>query len=82
MLLSTGKDQKIQLNYVKLYAKILLNGSWLVEKGLFEHKRTLDFILLTFVHAKLTKFKPAFVQTCDKFHQYSTKDFLNSNFQF
>ncbi len=73
---STGKYQKIQLNSIKLYVKLLLNMSWLVEKGAFEHKCVLDFISLTFVHAKWTKSKPTFVQTFNKVWPYFTKVFL------
>jgi hypothetical protein len=36
------------------------------KKGLFEHKLTLGFILLTFVDAKWTKFKLTFTRTFKK----------------
>ncbi len=46
--------------------KTLFNVSsiWMPgRKGLFEHKLTLDFILLTFIHAKWTKFKTTSIRT-------------------
>jgi len=36
--------------------------SWFDEKGLFEHKCTLAFMLLAFIYAKWTKSMPTFVQ--------------------
>jgi hypothetical protein len=48
---------------------IVLAPGLLAEKGGFEQKGTLDFTLLTFLHAKRTKFKRAFVQTFNKVWQ-------------
>ncbi len=42
-----------------------LTPCW-VKKGLFEYKSALALILLTFLHTKLMKFKPTFVQTFNK----------------
>ncbi len=71
----TLKDQNILLNFAKLSPNILLNMSWLVGKGPFEHKWTLDFILLTLVHAKWSKFKPTFAHTFNKVWRKITKVF-------
>ncbi len=81
VLAFTEKDQRILLlNSAKLSTKFLLHMSWLVEKGLFEHKWTLDFISFTFVCANWIKFRTTFVQTFLEFWPLIAIDFLNSNF--
>jgi len=43
-----------------------------MKKWLLEHKCTLAFISLTFVHAKWMKSKPTFVQTFNEAWQYKS----------
>ncbi len=69
VLLNTVKDslamQKTE-RFGHTVFKNFIKNVLLEEKGAFEHKWTLDFILVTFAQAKWTKSKPTFVQTFNK----------------
>jgi hypothetical protein len=50
--------------------------------GIFKHRWTFDFILITFVNAKWMKFKPNFVQTFLQSFAVNYKSFLTKTFCF
>jgi hypothetical protein len=72
----TLKDfAKLKLKFHSIFFKF-----WsLAKRGLFEHKLTLDFILLTFVDAKWTKSMPTFVKSFNKSWPVKFKRFFELN---
>jgi hypothetical protein len=74
--------KKIFINLARLTLKFLQifpQSGCFAEKGIFEHKLTLCYILHSFIHAKWTKFKPTFARTFNEILQLSSKKILKLN---